>query len=70
MKLWTSLAVAATTGEERYRIPFDIFFIAIACAYRMEATWTTLRWRGFRGTDRPFGHFQTKNRVNPRSASA
>jgi hypothetical protein len=28
-----AITVAIATGEVRYRIPFDIFFIAIACAY-------------------------------------
>ena len=28
-----TITVAVATGEVRYRIPFDIFFIAIACAY-------------------------------------
>jgi hypothetical protein len=28
-----TIIVAYATGEVRYRIPFDIFFIAIACAY-------------------------------------
>jgi hypothetical protein len=28
-----AITVAVATGEVRYRIPFDIFFIAIACAY-------------------------------------
>ena len=28
-----TIIVAIATGEVRYRIPFDIFFIAIACAY-------------------------------------
>jgi len=28
-----SITVAIATGEVRYRIPFDVFFIAIACAY-------------------------------------
>jgi len=28
-----TITVAIATGEVRYRIPFDIFFIAIACAY-------------------------------------
>src|SRR5678810_216517 len=27
------LIVAYATGEVRYRLPFDIFFIVIACAY-------------------------------------
>jgi hypothetical protein len=27
------LIVAYATGEVRYRLPFDMFFIVIACAY-------------------------------------
>jgi 4-amino-4-deoxy-L-arabinose transferase-like glycosyltransferase len=28
-----TITVAIATGEVRYRIPFDVFFIAVACAY-------------------------------------
>ena len=28
-----TITVAIATGEVRYRIPFDMFFIVIACAY-------------------------------------
>ena len=28
-----TITVAIATGEVRYRIPFDVFFIVIACAY-------------------------------------
>jgi hypothetical protein len=28
-----TVTVAVATGEVRYRIPFDIFFIVLACAY-------------------------------------
>ena len=28
-----TITVAIATGEVRYRIPFDIFFIVIVCAY-------------------------------------
>jgi hypothetical protein len=47
------LIVAYATGEVRYRLPFDMFFIVVACAY------AAVIWRASKGwprmPDRPVG---------------